>query len=81
MYSVRERAALAWCEYLTPTTSPGGPDDPYDLVAAFDPDETVAFTLAVVAIKESNRLAAGLRSPVDCRQRTPPAYGKRSTGR
>ncbi len=74
VYSERERAALAWCEYLTLMASPGGPDDPYDLVAAeFDPDEIVALTLAVVAIKESNRLAVGLRSPVGSYQRPAPA--------
>ncbi len=65
VYSVRERAALAWCEALTLLPSSGAPDDVYaQLAAEFSPEEIVALTLAVVAINGWNRFAVGLRSPV-----------------
>ncbi len=62
VYSARERAALAWCEALTLLPGSGAPDDVYEQVAAaFDPEEIVVLTLAVVAINGWNRLAVGLR--------------------
>jgi AhpD family alkylhydroperoxidase len=65
VYSPRERAGLAWCETLTLLPTSGVPDDVYDQVTAeFSPEETVALTLAVVAINGWNRFAVGLRSPV-----------------
>jgi AhpD family alkylhydroperoxidase len=64
-YSERERAALAWCEALTLLPQTGAPDDVYaELERAFEPDEIVALTLAIVAINGWNRFAVGLRSPV-----------------
>lgn len=64
-YSLRERAALAWCEALTMLPSSGAPDDVYAQVASlFSPEEVVALTLAIVAINGWNRFAVGLRSPV-----------------
>lgn len=64
-YSERERAALAWCESLTLLPQTGAPDDVYaELAAAFDEEEIVALTLAIVAINGWNRFAVGLRSPV-----------------
>jgi AhpD family alkylhydroperoxidase len=64
-YSERERAALAWCEALTLLPQTGTPDDVYaELERAFEPEEIVALTLAIVAINGWNRFAVGLRSPV-----------------
>jgi AhpD family alkylhydroperoxidase len=64
-YSERERAALAWCEALTRLPQTGAPDDVYaELERAFEPEEIVALTLAIVAINGWNRFAVGLRSPV-----------------
>ena len=64
-YSERERAALAWCEALTLLPQTGAPDDVYaEVERAFEPEEIVALTLAIVAINGWNRFAVGLRSPV-----------------
>ena len=64
-YTARERAALAWCETLTLLPQTGAPDDVYEQVRAqFDEEETVALTLAIVAINGWNRFAVGFRSPV-----------------
>jgi AhpD family alkylhydroperoxidase len=64
-YSERERAALAWCEALTLLPQTGAPDDVYEQVRAeFTEQETVALTLAIVAINGWNRFAVGFRSPV-----------------
>ncbi len=64
-YGERERAALAWCEALTLLPDSGAPDDVYaEIARAFDEEEIVALTLAIVAINGWNRFAVGLRSPV-----------------
>ncbi len=64
VYSDRERAALAWCEALTLLPESGAPDQVYeDVTAVFSPEETVALTLAIVAINGWNRLAVGFRIP------------------
>lgn len=64
-YSDRERAALAWCETLTLLPQTGAPDDVYEQVRAeFDEAETVALTLAIVAINGWNRFAVGFRADV-----------------
>ena len=64
-YSERERAALAWCESLTLLPETGAPDDVYEeLSKHFSEEESVALTLAVVAINGWNRLAVGMRSAV-----------------
>ena len=65
VYSVRERAALGWCESITLLADTGAPDQVYDeLSACFTPEEQVALTIAIVAINGWNRLAVGFRSPV-----------------
>ena len=65
VYSVRERAALGWCESITLLADTGSPDQAYDeLSACFTPEEQVALTIAIVAINGWNRLAVGFRSPV-----------------
>ncbi|HVB27389.1 MAG TPA: carboxymuconolactone decarboxylase family protein [Mycobacteriales bacterium] len=64
-FSDRERAALTWCESLTLLPDSGAPNASYEPVAAaFDPEELVALTLAIVAINGWNRFAVGLRAPV-----------------
>lgn len=64
-YSDRERAALAWCETITEISISGAPDAVYDeLREHFNEDETVALTLAIVAINGWNRFAIGLESEV-----------------
>jgi AhpD family alkylhydroperoxidase len=64
-YGERERAALAWCEALTLLPQTGAPDDvSAELERAFETEEIVALTLAIVAINGWNRFAVGLRSPV-----------------
>lgn len=63
-YSLRERAALAWCEALTLLPQTGAPDDVYaDVAAEFNESDLVALTLAIVAINGWNRLAVGFRNP------------------
>ncbi len=65
VFSVKERAALAWTETLTLLPQTGAPDEAYEEVArSFDPAEQVALTLAIVAINGWNRLAVGFRQPV-----------------
>jgi len=64
-YSDRERAALIWCETLTLLPQTGAADDVYEQVRAeFDEEETVALTLAIVAINGWNRFAVGFRADV-----------------
>ena len=64
-YSERERAALAWCEALTLLPEAGAPDEVYaEVERSFEPEETVALTLAIVAINGWNRLAVGLGADV-----------------
>jgi AhpD family alkylhydroperoxidase len=63
-FSVRERAALGWCEALTLLPANGPADDAFALVAAsFDPQEIVALTLAVIAVNAWNRLHLALGEP------------------
>lgn len=62
-YSVRERAALAWCESLTKISETGAPDNVYDeLTKFFSPKEIMELTFAIVTINSWNRLAVGLRT-------------------
>ncbi len=64
-YSLRERAALAWCEALTLLPQEGASDAVYDGVKElFTEAEVVALTLAIVAINGWNRFAVALRTPV-----------------
>lgn len=80
-YSVRERAALAWCESLTRLPETGAPDEVYQEAAAqFSPRELVALTAAIVAINGWNRFAVGFRAPVGTyvSRREPVRAGERS---
>lgn len=64
LYSVRERAALAWTEALTKVSETGAPDADWALVeAAFDPAERSWLSLAIGAINIWNRLQVGFRVP------------------
>jgi AhpD family alkylhydroperoxidase len=74
VYSVRERAALAWCEALTLLPESGAPDEVYaEVQSCFSAEEIVALTLAIVAINGWNRFAVGLRSQVGSYVRAPAA--------
>ena len=62
LYTVRERAALAWTEALTLLPVTGAPDDVYAQVAAqFSEPEIVGLTLAIGAINLWNRFGVGFR--------------------
>lgn len=72
VYSLRERAALAWAEALTLVAGHAVSDEVYAQARAqFDAKELVDLSLAVVAINGWNRLAVGFRSDVGNYQ--PPA--------
>jgi AhpD family alkylhydroperoxidase len=65
LYSLRERAALAWCEAVTNISKSGAPDDVYnELETLFTPQEIAELTMAIVVINSWNRLAVGFRSDV-----------------
>jgi len=62
-YSARERAALAWTEAVTLVAESRVPDDVYEEVRhAFNDDELLALTMAVVTINAFNRLNIALRT-------------------
>jgi AhpD family alkylhydroperoxidase len=62
-YSERERAALLWTEAVTLVADDRVPDDVYEEVSrAFNDDELVALTMAIVTINAFNRLNIALRT-------------------
>ena len=62
-YSERERAALAWTEAVTLVAESRVPDAVYEEVRhAFNDDELLALTMAVVTINAFNRLNIALRT-------------------
>jgi AhpD family alkylhydroperoxidase len=62
-YSLRERAALAWCEALTQVSITHAPDDIYnEIKSLFTPEEITELTLGIVVINSWNRLAIGFRA-------------------
>jgi len=64
-FTERERAALAWCEFLTDLAHAGVSEQDYARVeAVFSSEEVAALTFAVVAINSWNRLAVGLGAEV-----------------
>ncbi|MEO7940413.1 MAG: carboxymuconolactone decarboxylase family protein [Burkholderiaceae bacterium] len=72
VYSLRERAALAWAEALTLVAGHEVSEEVYAQARAqFDEKELVDLSLAIVAINGWNRLAVGFRSDVGNYQ--PPA--------
>ena len=65
LFTRRERAALRWCEELTLLPQTGASDAAYEeLASVFREEESVALTLAIVAINGWNRFAVGFRSRV-----------------
>lgn len=63
LYTLRERAALAWTESLTLVSQTGAPDNEYDaLKAQFSDREIVGLTLLIATINSWNRFAIGFRS-------------------
>jgi AhpD family alkylhydroperoxidase len=71
LYSVRERAALAWTKALTLVAETRAPDDVYQAVQAqFTAQEQVALTLLIVTINGWNRVQVGFRAshPVEKRE-------------
>jgi AhpD family alkylhydroperoxidase len=63
VYTVRERAALAWTEAVTLISETHAPDDIYEIVRAqFSEAETVNLTMLIATINAWNRLAISFRS-------------------
>jgi AhpD family alkylhydroperoxidase len=72
LYTLREKAALAWTDALTRLTETGAPDEAYDALAAhFSDDEKITLTLLINVINGFNRLGVGFRI-------TPPAGKQRA---
>jgi len=64
LYSVRERAALAWAEAVTRLADNEVPDSAYEEARAqFSEAELVQLTLAIVTINGWNRLNIAFRTP------------------
>ena len=64
VFTVRERAALAWTEAVTLVADTRVPDDVYEAARGqFSEQELVDLTMAVVAINGWNRLMIAFRVP------------------
>ena len=64
VFTVRERAALAWTEAVTLVADTRVPDDVYEAARGqFSEQELVDLTMAVVAINSWNRLMIAFRVP------------------
>ena len=62
-FTERERAALAWTEALTLISENDVSDDLYETVCKyFSEEESVALTMAIIAINGWNRLSIGFRT-------------------
>lgn len=62
LFTVRERAALAWTDALTTLDEGQVPDTAYDeVVRHFSADDLGVLTLQIIAINAWNRIAIGLR--------------------
>lgn len=65
-YTDRERAALQWAESLTLLTATRAPKEHFEaLQPHFTEKEIAELTFAVAVINAWNRIAVGLRSPVE----------------
>jgi AhpD family alkylhydroperoxidase len=63
LYSVRERAALAWAESLTHIAVTHAPDEVYDAARRqFSEKELMDLSIVIAMINAWNRLAIGARS-------------------
>ncbi|HEY4077934.1 MAG TPA: carboxymuconolactone decarboxylase family protein [Rhizomicrobium sp.] len=64
VFSVRERAALAWAETVTRVADTGVPDADYEAAAAeFGDKELAELTYAIGLMNAFNRLGVSFRSP------------------
>ena len=64
-YTLRERAALDWCESLTLISETGAPDAVYaEVERLFSPEEIVELTFVIITINSWNRLTIGFRTEV-----------------
>ena len=64
LFSVRERAALAWAESVTLVSQTGVPDEAFEAArAVFDEKELVDLTIAISLMNSYNRLAISFRNP------------------
>ena len=64
LYSLRERAALAWTESITLVAQTHVPDSTFEEVSAqFDPSEIAKLTLLITTINAWNRIAVAFRLP------------------
>jgi len=76
LFTARERAALAWTEYLTllhhDETRTAAETA---LAAQFTPDEILSLTVAIGTINQWNRIAVGLGFPPQIPQRPGPGSG------
>jgi len=62
LFTLRERAALAWAESLTDIAESHAPDAVYEEVhSTFSDDELAALSIGVAMINAWNRLAIGFR--------------------
>jgi AhpD family alkylhydroperoxidase len=63
LFSVRERAALAWAETVTRVAETGAPDDAYEAVSAeFNDKELADLTYAIGLMNAFNRFGIAFRS-------------------
>jgi AhpD family alkylhydroperoxidase len=64
VFSIRERAALAWAETVTRVSETGVPDTDYDAAAAeFNDKELADLTYAIGLMNVFNRLGISFRTP------------------
>jgi AhpD family alkylhydroperoxidase len=64
LYTLREKAALAWTESLTRLHQTGAPDADYDIMAAeFTEQEQIQLTMTIAVINAFNTFCVGFRVP------------------
>jgi AhpD family alkylhydroperoxidase len=64
LYTLREKAALAWTESLTRLHQTGAPDADYDIMAAeFTEQEQIQLTMTIAVINAFNTFGVGFRVP------------------
>ena len=62
LYTLRERAALAWAESLTRIAKTHAPDETYEEAkSVFSEDELLTLSIGIAMINAWNRLAIGFR--------------------
>ena len=64
LYTVRERAALAWAEAVTKLENKSVPDDVYEeAISVFSEEELIDLTMGVIAINSYNRINVAFHTP------------------